>query len=113
MRNRVYLCQLIKKHLIYNQNYKFSVLREIKTKLRCFTKALLEGVIMPDYKLSLSPELDRKLQEIAEKNNLDINQLLLNAVSVYSQLKDNTKEEGTNVDILDKENKAILKVNIP
>ena len=68
---------------------------------------------MPDYKLSLSPDLDRKLQEIAEKNNLDINQLLLNAVNVYSQLKDNTKEEGTNVGILDKDNKAILKVNIP
>lgn len=67
---------------------------------------------MPDYKISLTPELDRQLKEIAKNNNVDINQLLINAVSVYKNLKDNTGEEKS-VGILDKENKPIARVNIP
>lgn len=68
---------------------------------------------MPDYKLSLSPELDKKLQVIALKHDLDINQLLLNAVSVYSELKDRTAEEGKEVGILDKEDNPIARIKIP
>lgn len=67
---------------------------------------------MPDYKINLTPELDRQLKEIAEKNGVDINQLLVNAVSVYKNLKDNTSGEES-VGILDKDNKPIAKVNLP
>lgn len=68
---------------------------------------------MPDYKLRLSKELDEKLQEIARRNNLHINELLLNAVSVYSHLKDDTSKEGMSIGILDAQEKPIKKVTIP
>ena len=67
---------------------------------------------MPDYKINLTPELDKQLKEIARNNGVDINQLLVNAVSVYKDLKDNTVGENS-VGILDKENKPIAKVNLP
>lgn len=67
---------------------------------------------MPDYKITLTPELDRQLKEIAKNNGVDINQLLINAVSVYKNLKDNTGS-GEAVGILDKENKPLKRFSIP
>ncbi len=68
---------------------------------------------MPDYKLSLSPELDRQLQKLARENDMDINQLLLNAVSVYKDLKENTSEGRKSVAILDKDDNPMFKVKLP
>ncbi len=68
---------------------------------------------MPDYKLSLSPELDRQLQKLARENGMDINQLLLNAVSVYKDLKDKTSKDKQSVAILDKDDNPMLKIILP
>jgi predicted transcriptional regulator len=73
---------------------------------------VFKGVFMPDYKLSLSPELDKRLREIAEVNRVDINQLILNAISTYAYLKESTKDNDNSVGILDSEEKPLRKVDI-
>lgn len=66
---------------------------------------------MVKYDFSISDSLNRKLENLAKKENIEISELIAKAVRLY-EISANTIEEGNHVGIFDNNNKLLSELTV-